>query len=99
MALFIFCRLRFTWWPLHPVLFLVWQNYPGGVMAPSFLIGWFIKVMVTRYGGAGGYQSLKPLMIGLIAGDVLGAVMPLIIGGIKFMITGEPPMKYNFMPA
>ena len=98
VLLFTFCRLRFARWPLHPVMFLLWHNYPGGVMAVSFLIGWLIKVAVTKYGGAGGYQKLKPLMFGLIAGEILGATVPMIIGGFKFFLTGEPPTTFNIMP-
>ena len=98
VTLFTFCRLRFPRWPLHPVLFLLWQNYPGGVLAVSFLIGWFIKVTVTKYGGAGGYQKLKPLMIGLVAGEILGAVAPMVIGGFKFFLTDKPPTLFNIMP-
>ena len=45
-------------------------------MAWSFLIGWVIKIVVTRYGGARLYKRLKPLMIGLIVGDVLGRFLP-----------------------
>ena len=98
VTLFTFCRLRFARWPLHPVLFLLWHNYPGGVMAVSFLIGWLIKVTVTKYGGAAGYQKLKPLMFGLVAGEILGAVAPMVIGGLKFFLTGDPPTTFNIMP-
>ncbi len=99
VGVFTYCRLRFAWWPLHPVLFLIWHNYPGGVMAVSFLLGWFIKTVVTRYGGPRYYQKLKPFMIGLIAGDMLGGITALASGAITYLITGRPPMAYNFMPA
>ena len=80
-------------------LFLMWQNYPGGVMAVSFLVGWLIKVTVTKYGGAAGYLKLKPLMIGVIAGEILGAALPMIYGAMRFIFTGQPPTVFNIMPA
>jgi hypothetical protein len=100
-ALVLLCvagRLRFSRWPLHPVLFLIWTSYPAKAMAASFLIGWMIKVAVARYGGAGGYNHFKPLMFGLIAGDMLGGVIPMIIGLIDYLLTGTPPPQFLILP-
>ncbi|MHC4295605.1 MAG: DUF6785 family protein, partial [Planctomycetota bacterium] len=33
-------RLRFTWWPLHPVIFLVWSSWILTHFWFSFLLGW-----------------------------------------------------------
>jgi hypothetical protein len=96
--LFTLLRLRFSWWPLHPVMFLVWIAYPARAMAFSFLIGWLIKVIVMRYGGPATYQRLKPMMIGLIAGDMLGGVIPMLIGVIHYYITGNSPPPFMTMP-
>lgn len=92
-------RLRFAHWPLHPVLFLVWTSYPGRAMAASFLIGWLIKVAVMRYGGAAGCQRLKPLMFGLIAGDMIGGTIPIVIGLVHYYLSGELPTQFRIMPA
>ncbi|HPC57841.1 MAG TPA: hypothetical protein PK689_02450, partial [Kiritimatiellia bacterium] len=81
-------RLRFTRWPLHPVMFLVWSTYAGDSFAQSFLAGWFIKMGITRFGGAGIYQKCKPLMFGLIAGEMLGGMLPMIVSFIYFVATG-----------
>jgi hypothetical protein len=91
-------RLRFAWWPLHPVLFLTWATEPMWRMCGAFLIGWLIKALVTKYGGLTVYQKLKPLMIGLIAGEILGAVFPSIIGAIYFSITGKSPVPFLVLP-
>ena len=98
VGLFTLLRVRFTWWPLHPIMFLTWASYPGLTMAFSFVLGWFIKVGVTKYGGASGYQRLKPLMFGLIAGDMVGSVLPMLIGSIMYFITGDPPKGFQTMP-
>jgi len=91
-------RLRFNWWPLHPILFVVWATEPQWRLCGAFLMGWFLKAMVTKYGGARTYQRLKPLMFGLIAGEVLGALFPSLIGAIYFICTGDVPPRFWVLP-
>lgn len=96
---FSFMRLRFTRWPLHPVMFLVWSTYAGDSFAQSFLAGWFIKSGITRFGGAGIYQKCKPLMFGLIAGEMLGGMLPMLVSFIYFVATGGTiPKPFSIMP-
>jgi hypothetical protein len=99
VLLFSFLRLRFTGWPLHPVMFLVWSTYAGNAFAQSFLIGWLVKVLITRFGGAGVYQTCKPLMIGLIAGEMLGGLLPMLVSLLYFIVTGgDIPKSFEVMP-
>ena len=95
VLLFTFLRHRFAWWPLHPLLFLVLATWQSRMLAFSFLLGWLIKTCVTKYGGASLYQKLKPLMIGLVAGEMLAAIIPMIIGAAYYFITGEPPESFS----
>ena len=64
-------RYRFSRFPIHPVLFLTCGSYTANACWGSFLIGWFLKTLVVRFGGGRSYQRLKPLFIGLVAGEVL----------------------------
>ena len=64
-------RFKFSKFPVHPVLFMVWGTTPATHSWYSFLVGWFLKTLVVRFGGGGVYQRLKPLFIGLIAGEVV----------------------------
>jgi hypothetical protein len=98
VLLFSAARLRFARWPFHPVMFLVLDTWQSRNFAFSFLLGCLIKVLVTKYGGAKGYQKLKPLMIGLIAGDMLGGLIPMIIGLGYYWQTGEPPKRFLVLP-
>jgi len=98
VLLFTAGRLRFPGWPLHPVLFLVWGTYPAQMFAGSFLVGWFVKVMVMKYGGEAAYRRLRPLMMGLVAGDMLGGITPNIIGAIYYFTTGNPPKPFGILP-
>ena len=98
VLLFALLRYRFAKWPLHPLIFLVLGTWQSRSLAFSFLLGYFIKSAVTRHGGAGLYRKLKPLMIGLIAGEMLAAVLPVIIGAIYYAVQGEPPKPFRIMP-
>lgn len=98
VALCTVARLRFVGWPLHPLLFVVWASTPLRLMGPSYLLAWLTKRLVTRFGGAGAYNRLKPLMLGLIAGEVLGALLPSLFGAFYYAVTGRQPMMYNAIP-
>lgn len=84
-------RVRFTRWPVHPVLFLIWGTYPAWRFAPCFLLGWLIKGITVRYGGAQLYRRLLPLFSGLIAGEIMGYLTGVVAGLAYSLWTGEPP--------
>lgn len=89
-----FARLRFAWWPLHPVVFVFLGGHQAKIMGGSFLIGWGIKTVVNTYGGARLYQRLKPLMVGLIAGEMTARLVPTVVGSIIYIVTGRSPVQY-----
>lgn len=91
-------RLRLPWWPLHPVIFLVWGTYPLNRFWFSFFAGWMIKSAVTRVGGAKQYHAVKPMMVGLIAGELSAAMLWMIIGTAYYFATGKAPLKYAILP-
>jgi len=82
-ALFVFfglMRLRFLWWPFHPVGYLLANSLPQRVGVFPFFIAWIVKVLVTRYGGLRLYRATIPLAVGLIMGDVLNSSLWNLIG-------------------
>lgn len=95
---FALLRFRFTGFILHPVLFLVWGTYPAVCLWFSFLLGWATKALVVRFGGGRVYQGLKPLFIGLIAGELTVASLTIITGWIYFFVTGLTPRVLNIFP-
>lgn len=95
---FAVARLRLRWWPLHPLLFVVWGTEPIWRMCGAFLLGWVIKMAVQKYGGANTYNRLKPVMLGLIAGEILGAVFPCVVGAIYYLVTDTPPASFHVLP-
>ena len=98
VMLFSVARLRFVWWPLHPVMFCLWPHYPGLMMASSFILGGCLKIIVTKYGGSRSYLLLKPLMFGLIAGDMLAGLTVILSGAVYYFLTGMLPKTYWVLP-
>jgi len=43
-------------------------------------------------------RKLRPLMIGIIAGEIAGALFCMIGGALFYAITGEKQMNYRFFP-
>lgn len=63
-------KLRFVWWPLHPVAFptaLGWLTME--MMIPFFLV-WVFKVLLLRYGGLRAHRRAFPFFLGLLAGGL-----------------------------
>jgi len=88
VLLFRALRVRCVWWPIHPILFLVWGTLPSDRYAASFLVGWAIKVAICRLGGGRSYQRNKPLFVGLVAGDFLAATVWAVVGVAYHAATG-----------
>ncbi|MDX9979528.1 MAG: hypothetical protein RBU25_05695 [Lentisphaeria bacterium] len=98
VLVFAFLRLRIPRWPFHPCLFLIWATYPLAVMSQSFLIGWIIKRFAVKYGGAKVVNRLKPLAIGVIAAEIFGALVFMVVGAIYFWVQEKNPLSYRYFP-
>ncbi|MFW6133290.1 MAG: DUF6785 family protein, partial [Planctomycetota bacterium] len=83
-----FLRLRYAWWPIHPVLLLVLGVDTVTPLCASFFVGWLIKGAVTRFGGAHAYRSGRSLFIGLIAGEFAAGLFWAAAGLIHYAATG-----------
>ncbi|MEX0777416.1 MAG: DUF6785 family protein [Phycisphaeraceae bacterium] len=91
-------RLRLSWWPLNPVVFLVWGNWATAQLSVSFFLGWAIKAAVVGCAGSRGYRAALPLMVGAIAGDLTGGLFWMIVAAIYHLRTGLAPLKYSILP-
>jgi len=98
VLVFAMLRLRVPWWPLHPCLFLIWATYPLAVMSNSFLIGWIIKRYTVKFGGNRMVQRLKPLAIGVIAAEIFGALVFMVVGAVYFWVQDKTPLSYRYFP-
>ena len=88
MLFLLWARLRFLWWPLHPL------GFPVGMviyyMWFSVLVACLIKKMVLRYGGAAAYRRTQPFFLGLIVGHVLCNGAWLMVDSFTGMIRNIP---------
>jgi hypothetical protein len=77
--LIILARSRFTWFPLHPVGYIMFTPFAITTMWFSIFLGWFAKVMITRFGGTATYRAVTPLFLGLILGEVSMMLLWLVV--------------------
>ena len=79
MALLMWARHCFLWWPLHPLGYAISANWKTGHIFCSALVAWFLKLLILKYGGAKQYQNLRPFFLGLILGEIVAAGMWLVV--------------------
>ncbi len=94
-----FMRLRFTWWMIHPIIFLVWGNGGGATFSAAFLAGSLVKSMIIRYGGGRTYQQLKPMFLGCIVGEIAMAAVIMLFNVWYYFHYGTNPVRYYIFPA
>ncbi len=62
-------------WPLHPVGLLLAGSWFHGVAWASILLGWGLKMVTVKYGGAQAYRTAKPFFLGLVIGEVVSLLI------------------------
>jgi hypothetical protein len=70
-ALLMLARIRFPWWPLHPIGYVISSSWAINLVWMPLLFAWIIKASILRYGGVRLYQRLLPFFMGMILGQVL----------------------------
>ncbi|NLW49568.1 MAG: hypothetical protein GXY85_01820 [Candidatus Brocadiaceae bacterium] len=76
----MFMRARFYWWPLHPIGLLTCQGWnPDRIWLP-FLIGWFIKVAVSRFAGGRMLRQGRLFFIGVIMSEAAVSGVSTVLG-------------------
>jgi hypothetical protein len=73
-------RIRFVWWPFHPVGYAVANTHTMNQIWLPFFIAWLAKVLTLRYGGLRLYRQGLPFFLGLILGDFLAGGLWTLIG-------------------
>ena len=86
-----FMRVRFLWWPLHPIGYAVAGSYGMSFLWSCMLVSWSIKRVLLRYGGIKRYRQAVPLFLGLVLGELSIAAMWTIIG-----VALKMPRIYQF---
>ncbi len=71
-GLLAYLRMRYVWWPFHPVGYAMSNTFTSSNMWTPFFLAWLAKVVLTRAGGMKLYRRGMPFFLGLIAGDFIG---------------------------
>ncbi len=72
-------RMRFGWWPFHPLGFAISGSFSMSTLWLPMAIAWVCKVSVMRYGGLRLYRSAMPFFLGLMLGDyAFGCAWPMV---------------------
>lgn len=90
-------RLYFTWWPLHPVGYLLVATPPANYFWFSIFLGWLAKCVVLRLGHASLYERCKPIFLGLILGETAAAAAWL-LASHALHLAGLPYRSYLVLP-
>jgi hypothetical protein len=62
-------RMRFFWFPLHPLAYAVANGWGMHNLWSCVFVGWLVKSIVLRYGGLRRYRELIPFFLGLMLGE------------------------------
>jgi hypothetical protein len=62
------------------------------------MLGWLIKVAITRLGGSATYRKTKTFMIGVIAGELLCGLIIMAFNAACMGLTGARPSEYGVIP-
>ena len=67
-------RMRFSWWPLHPLGYAMMASWATIVFWAPIFIAWVLKSLTVHYGGMKSYNRVRPFFLGLILGEFMAAV-------------------------
>ena len=67
----MFLRLRFLWWPLHPIGFPIASAWTMSYFWFSIFLSWLIKRVILKSGGLHTYRRAVPFFLGLILGEFI----------------------------
>jgi len=90
-------RLRYPWWPIHPIGYLSLGTYPAGQMWLSIFVGWLVKMVVLRLGGPRMYAATRPFFMGVIVGEA-GVAGMWLVTSLVLASLGIPYRGINVMP-
>lgn len=69
--------------PFAPVAYLVCTTWYLHQIWWSIFLGWLLKAIIVRWGGASLYREVKPIFVGLIFGESLAATMWLLVSFVS----------------
>ena len=84
MAVLYKLHRRYLWWPFYPLGYVIAETEVMQHQWLSIFIGWAVRTIVVRVGGAIGYRNMRPAALGVIVGDLVSVFVWFVI----YAITG-----------
>jgi len=84
-AFFVLMRVRFAWWPIEPVGFIVgvgngWASTTYIGLPLTAFLAWILKYAVLKIGGRKRYEEVViPIILGDIAGEMTGVILTVLL--------------------
>lgn len=85
-------RLRYMWFPLHPLAYAIGNSWGVAQLWVPLLIGSMVKSAMLKFGGLPTYRRSLPFFFGLILGEIVIGSLWTIVG----IALGIP--TYDFWP-
>jgi len=76
-------KMRFAWWPVHPLGYALASTYGMLYWWCPFLIALTVKSLAIRYGGHRSASYLRTAAFALILGDTMGTCLWTIVRSLK----------------
>jgi len=92
MLFLIIMRLRFLWWPFHPIGYVMPSDFAMHNLWFSLFMGWLSKSILLKLGGLRAYRNARPFFLGLVLGESF-------IGGIWIILGLITKRGYMVLPA
>ena len=72
-------RARYSWFPFHPIGYIIFTPFPIVTLWFSIFLGWLAKTLITKFGGTQSYRAALPGFLGLALGDVTMMIFWIVI--------------------
>ena len=69
MAILMFLRGQFLWWPFHPIGFAIGPIWIMDQIWFTVFLAWLVKLCILKSGGLKLYRQGRPMFLGLILGQ------------------------------
>jgi hypothetical protein len=91
MALLLYLRHHFLWWPLHPLGYALGVTWAPSRLWFSTFIGWVLKMAILRVGGFRAFRQWRGFFLGLVVGEYFVTALLNLIGlKVRFGYWGVP---------
>ncbi|MBN1867386.1 hypothetical protein JW916_08840 [Candidatus Sumerlaeota bacterium] len=84
-------------WPLHPIGLVIVKSSYSDWAWPSLFIGWLLKILILRYGGARLYRGMIPLVLGIMIGEIVAALFWSLVP-TTLALMGKQYVAVNVLP-